>query len=364
MERRSFLKKASVSVAAGASMAALSSAARAADLPTIKWRLASSFPKSLDTIYGGADVFAKRVSEATGGKFEIRVFAGGELVPPFSVADAVKDGTVECAHTVSYYFFGKDPTFALDAAVPFGLNCRQFAAWTRHGGGLALLREFFGTHNIVNFPMGNTGAQMGGWFRKEIKSVKDLEGLKFRVGGFAGRVMAKLGVVPQQIPGGDVYPSLEKGTIDGAEWVGPYDDEKLGFQKVAPYYYYPGWWEGGPNISLYINKKLWEGLPKEYQAIVEAAAAEANLDMMAKYDALNPAALKRLVAGGAKLRPFPLPVMEACYKAAQEVYVEVKKENPAFKKIHDQMTAFQKDQVLWASVTEGNFDRFMQSRKL
>ena len=364
MERRSFLKKAGVSVAAGASMATLSKAALAADLPTIKWRLASSFPKSLDTIYGAADVFTKRVSEATGGKFEIRPFAGGEIVPAFSVMDSVKDGTVECGHTASYYTFGKDPTFALDCAVPFGLNFRQFAAWTKHGGGLELLREFFATHNITNFPMGNTGAQMGGWFRKEIKTVKDLDGLKFRVGGFAGKVLAKLGTVPQQIPGGDIYQSLEKGTIDAAEWVGPYDDEKLGFNKVAPFYYYPGWWEGGPNLSLYINKKLWDGLPKEYQAIVIAAAAEADIDMMSKYDAKNPAALKRLVAGGAKLRPFPLPVMEACFKAAQEVYAEVGKENPTFKKIHDHMTAFQKDQVLWQSVTEGNFDRFTQSRKL
>jgi len=360
MERRSFLKSAGAGVAAGA---ALISPARAAELPAIKWRLASSFPKSLDTIFGAADVFAKRVSEATGGKFEIRVFPGGELVPAFSVMDAVKDGTVECGHTASYYFFGKDPTFALDTAVPFGLNYRQFAAWTKHGGGLELLREFFAGHNIMNFPMGNTGAQMGGWFRKEIKTVKDLEGLKFRVGGFAGKVLSKLGVVPQQIPGGDVYPSLEKGTIDAAEWVGPYDDEKLGFNKVAKYYYYPGWWEGGPNLSLYIGKDKWEALPPEYQAIVTAAAAEADIDMMSKYDAANPNALKRLVAGGAQLRPFPLPVMEACYNAALQVYEEVGKENPTFKKIHDHMTAFQKDQTLWMSVTEGNFDRFMQSRK-
>ena len=360
MERRAFLKSAGAGVAASAT---LISPARAAELPTLKWRLASSFPKSLDTIFGAADDFAKRVLEATGGKFEIRVFPGGELVPAFSVMDAVKDGTVECGHTASYYFFGKDPTFALDTAVPFGLTYRQFAAWTKYGGGMELLREFFGGYNIMNFPMGNTGVQMGGWFRKEIKTVKDLEGLKFRVGGFAGQVLAKLGVVPQQIPGGDVYPSLEKGTIDAAEWIGPYDDEKLGFNKVAKYYYYPGWWEGGPNLSLYIGKDKWDSLPPEYQAIIQAAAAEADVGMMAKYDAKNPTALKKLVAGGAQLRPFPLPVLEACYKAAMDVYAEVGQTNAAFKKIHDHMTDFQKDQTLWMSVAEGNFDRFMQSRK-
>ncbi|TVT48184.1 MAG: twin-arginine translocation signal domain-containing protein [Denitromonas halophila] len=359
MERRSFLKKTGVGIAAGA----VAAPAIAQGLPEIQWRLASSFPKSLDTIYGAAEVFQARVAAATGGKFQIRVFAGGEIVPAFSVMDAVKDGTVECGHTASYYFFGKDPAFALDTAVPFGLNAREFNAWFMHGGGGELLREFFAGYNIMNFPMGNTGAQMGGWFRKEIKSVKDLDGLKFRVGGFAGKVMSKLGTVPQQIPGGDIYPSLEKGTIDAAEWVGPYDDEKLGFQKVAQFYYYPGWWEGGPSLSLYINQDKWKALPDEYKAIVEAAAAEANVDMMAKYDAKNPDSLKRLVAGGAKLRPFPRDVMDACYKAAQEVYAETTAASPAFKKIYEHMVKFRDDQNLWHSVSEGNFDRFMQTRK-
>ena len=359
MERRSFLKKTGAGLAAGA----VAAPAIAQGLPEIQWRLASSFPKSLDTIYGAAELFQSRVAAATGGKFQIRVFAGGEIVPAFSVMDAVKDGTVECGHTASYYFFGKDPAFALDTAVPFGLNAREYNAWFYHGGGKALLREFFATYNIMNFPMGNTAAQMGGWFRKEIKSVKDLDGLKFRVGGFAGKVLAKLGVVPQQIPGGDIYPSLEKGTIDAAEWIGPYDDEKLGFQKVAQYYYYPGWWEGGPNLSLYVNQDKWKALPEEYKNIIEAAAAEANVDMLAKYDAKNPDALKRLVANGAKLRPFPRDVMEASYKAAQEVYAETTGAHPAFKKIYDAMVKFRDDQNLWHSVADGNFDRFMQTRK-
>jgi TRAP-type mannitol/chloroaromatic compound transport system substrate-binding protein len=360
VERRSFLKQAGAGVAVGATLAA---PALAADLPTVKWRCASAFPKSLDTIYGGAEVVAKRVSEATGGKFQIQVFAAGEIVPGPAVADAVKDGTVEMGHATSYYFVGKDPTFALDTAIPFGLNSRQMTAWMYHGGGLQLIREFLAGYNIYSIPCGNTGAQMGGWFRNEVKTVKDLEGLKFRVGGFAGQVLAKLGVVPQQIPGGDIYPALEKGTIDAAEFVGPYDDQKLGFNKVAKFYYYPGWWEGGPQISTYINTKVWATLPKEYQAILDAACAYAHTDMQAKYDAKNPVALKQLVGSGTQLRPFPNEVMVACYKAAQELYAETSAKNPAFKKIYEAMKKFQDEQLQWFAVAENRFDNFMQAAR-
>ena len=363
MERRSFLKKAGVGLAAGAVAGASSVPALAQQAvsggPTVNWRLASSFPKSLDTIFGAADVIAKRVSEATGGKFTIKTFAGGEIVPPFSVVDAVQNSTVECCHTAPYYFFGKDPTFAFACAIPFGMNARQKNAWVYHGGGLALLRDFLKDYNIINFPAGNTGAQMGGWFRKEIKTVNDLKGLKMRIGGTGGLPFQKLGVVPQQIPGGEIYPSLEKGTIDAAEWVGPYDDEKLGFYKVAKYYYYPGWWEGGPEIDLFVNIKAWEALPKEYQAILEAACYEANMDMVAKYDALNPAALKRLIANGVKLLPFSNDIMAACYKATQEVYDDIAKTNAKFKKIYEPWKAFRADQVQWFQVAENRFDNFM-----
>ncbi|MBF0334797.1 MAG: twin-arginine translocation signal domain-containing protein, partial [Alphaproteobacteria bacterium] len=243
MKRREFLTGAATTGAAAAvAVSSFPKPAIAQAMPEVKWRLASSFPKSLDTIYGGGEEMAKRLSEATDGKFQIRVFAGGEIVPGLQVMDACKDGTVECGHTVSYYYVGKDPTFAFDSAMPFGLNSRQQNAWLYHGGGRELMATFFKDFNIVAFPGGNTGTQMGGWFRKEINTVDDLKGLKMRIGGYAGQVLTKLGVVPQQIAGGDIYPSLEKGTIDAAEWVGPYDDEKLGFYKVAPYYYAPGWW--------------------------------------------------------------------------------------------------------------------------
>jgi TRAP-type mannitol/chloroaromatic compound transport system substrate-binding protein len=361
MQRRSFLKKAGVGVAAGAAVAA---PAIVGAQQAVRWRLASSFPKSLDTIYGGGEVFAKKVSELTGGKFQISVHAGGELVPPFGVVDAVQNGTVELCHTVPYYFFGKDETFAIGAAIPFGLNSRQMTAWTFEGNGLKLMREFYKNFNIVNFPCGNTGAQMGGWFRKEIKSVADLKGLKFRIGGFAGRIVERLGVVPQNIPGGDIYPSLEKGTIDAAEWVGPYDDQKLGFNKVAPNYYYPGWWEGGPQIDLYINSKAYEGLSAEYKAVVQAAAAYAHIDMQAKYDAKNPGALKLLVGGGTKLHRFPKDVLEACFKTSNEYYAELSGKNPNWKKVYEDWVKFRNDQVLWFRFAEAGFDDFMQSQKL
>ncbi|MBE0613934.1 MAG: TRAP transporter substrate-binding protein [Burkholderiales bacterium] len=356
MQRRSFLKKAGLGLAAGAAVAPSIVKAQS---PTVQWRMVGSWPKSLETLYGGMEQIAKRVSGATGGKFNIKVFAAGEIVGGLQVLDAVQNGTVECGHTATYYYFGKDPTFALSCAVPFGPNARQQNAWMYYGGGKELMREFYKTYNVMQFSAGNTGAQMGGWFRKEIKTVADLKGVKFRVSGFAGLALSKLGVVPQQIAGGDVYPALEKGTIDGAEWVGPYDDEKLGFYKVAKYYYYPGWWEGGPELDLLVNIKAWEALPKEYQEILEAACAEANIHMLAKYDQLNPPALKRLIANGVKLRPFSNEILAACYKAASEVAAEISAKNANFKKIYGAMVNFRNDQVQWFSIAENRYDNFM-----
>jgi len=359
MERRSFLKKATV----GASVGAIAAPALAQTLPTLNWRLASSFPKSLDTIFGAAETFSKRVSALTGGKFNIRIFAGGEIVPALQVMDAVQAGTVEMGHTASYYYFGKDPTFAFDCAVPFGLNSRQQTAWFDQGGGKQLLREFFKDYGIMNFLGGNTGTQMGGWFRKEIKSVKDLQGLKMRIGGFAGRVMQELGLVPQQIAGGDIYPALEKGTIDAAEWIGPYDDEKLGFNKVAPYYYSPGWWEAGPQLSFYVGIKEWEKLPKEYQAAIEVATYEAHVVMQAEYDARNPAALARLLKNGVKLRGFSKDIMDACYKAANKVLEEEAAKNAKFKKIYEPWKRFLQDENQWFSVAEAPIQNYMIGKK-
>jgi TRAP-type mannitol/chloroaromatic compound transport system substrate-binding protein len=355
MKRRDFLTAAGL----GLATSAVAAPAIAQSMPETKWRLTSSFPKSLDALYGAAEVFAKAVAEATDNKFQIQVFAAGEIVPAFSAADAVQNGTVEMCQTAAYYFLGKDLAFALPCAVPFGPNARGQNAWQYHGGGIDLMNEFFKKYNIHALPAGNTGAQMGGWFRKEIKSLGDLNGLKYRIGGFAGRVLGKLGVVAQQIPAGELFQALEKGTIDGAEWVGPYDDEKIGLAKVAPFYHYPGWWEGGAMIHHFINLDQWNRLPASHKAIVRAASDMANVWMTSKYDAANPAALKRLVAGGAQLKPFPPAVMDACLKSALEVYQEVAATNADFKKIWENLWAFRNDQYLWWQVAEYTYDTYL-----
>jgi len=360
MQRRNFLRGVGT-IGAGIAATAAVGPAIAQSAPEVRWRMASSFPKSLDTIYGAADTISQIVSDATDGKFQIQVFAGGELVPPFGVVDAVQNGTVECSHTAGYYFYGKDPTFAFCCAVPFGLNARQQNAWMVEGGGLELMRDFLKDYNIINFPAGNTGAQMGGFFRKEINTVEDLKGLKLRIGGFAGTVLARLGAVPQQIAGGDVYPSLEKGTIDAAEWVGPYDDEKLGLAKVAKYYYYPGWWEGGPELDLFVNRDAYSALPEAYKTILAAACATANAQMLAKYDVGNPKAMRRLVGMGVQLRPFSRDILNAAWRAANEVYDETAAANPRFKKVYEPWKAFRDEQILWFRVAEQNFDGFMAS---
>jgi TRAP-type mannitol/chloroaromatic compound transport system substrate-binding protein len=360
MDRRFAIKQAGLAgvLAAGAAPAIVQAQSN------IRWRLTSAFPIALDTIYGADEVFARHVKELSGGKFDISVHAAGEIVPTPGLVDAVQNGTVEMGHTAPYYYFGKDETFALGCAIPFGLNSRQMTAWQYEGNGLKLMREFYKNYNIISFPMGNTGAQMGGWFRKEIKSVKDLKGLKFRVGGFAGRVIERLGGVPQNIPGGEIYTALEKGTIDAAEWVGPYDDLKLGFYKVAKNYHYPGWWEGGPQLDLFINTKAYDTLTPEYKAIIENAAAYAHTDMQAKYDARNPNALKQLVGSGAKLVAFPKDVMEASFKESMALYSEISAKNPNWKKVYDDYAKFRADSNVWFRFTEARFDSFMQAQKL
>ena len=360
MDRRSIIKNAGIAVV----LAAGAAPDVQAQTESVRWRFASSFPKALDTIYGAAETFAKKVGEMSGGKFVISVHAAGELMPAFGVVDGVQNATVEMAHTAPYYFFGKDEAFALGGAIPFGLNSRQMSAWMYEGNGMKLMREFYGKYNMINFPMGNTGAQMGGWFRKEIKSVKDMKGLKFRVGGFAGLVIQRLGGVPQNIPGGEIYTALEKGTIDAAEWIGPYDDQKLGFGKVAPFYYYPGWWEGGLELDLYINDKAFASLSPENKAIVEAAAAFAHVEMQAKYDARNPIALKQLVGAKVKVLPFPKDLMDLAFKESMALYAELSAKNENWKKIYTDYAAFRKDQNLWFRFTEASFDKFMQTQKL
>ncbi|MBK6614034.1 TRAP transporter substrate-binding protein DctP [Ottowia sp.] len=360
MDRRSLIKRTGIAgvLAAGVAPAVHAQAA-------VRWRMASSFPKSLDTIFGSAERFSQTVKALSGGKFEVSVHPGGELMPAFGVVDALEKDTIEMAQTAAYYFTGKDPVFAFSCAVPFGLTTLQMASWKDHGNGRKLLDAFFAKYNFSTLSAGNTTTQMGGWYRKQIKSPADLKGLKMRLGGGVfGEAMAKLGVVAQNMPAGDVYQSLEKGTLDAAEFVGPYDDEKLGFNKVAPYYYYPGWWEGSADLEFFINNKALAKLSPENQAIVKAAAAVAAADMTSKYQALNPLALKRLVASGTKLTLFPKSVMDAGFKASMDVFAEHEAKSPDFKKIHQDMRAFQRNQILWNRYSEFPFNQYINSVKI
>lgn len=363
MSRRDFLAKGgAAAVAAGT--AALSAPAIAQTSDTVRWRMASSFPKGVEVLFGTADFIARRVGQITGGKFQISVHAAGEIVPPLQVLDAVEKGTIECGHTAAYYFIGKDPAWAMGTCVPFGLNSRQYNAWWVHGGGEKLFNDFTREVGVVSMLAGNTGAQMAGWFKKELKTVADLKGLKFRTGGMGGQVLTKLGVVAQQLPAGEIYSALEKGTIDAAEFTVPADDERLGLNKVAKFYYYPGWNEGSAALNLQINAKAYDALPEAFRFALQAASAEANTWMQSRYDAVNPAALKRLVQGGAVLRAYPQAIMDACFKANTELMAEASAKSANFKKMYEHMQAFQRDQVAWFRVAEGQFDNFMSRQKL
>ncbi len=360
MERRDFTKKALLGAAGAGLLTGCSNDESAAggDAPNVqtnqqvRWRLASSFGRSLDTIYGAAEILADRLASLTDGNFQIRSYPGGELVPPFEVLGSVQNRTVEMAHTASYYFIGKNPALAFDATVPFGLTARQYRAWMYYGGGLELMRDLFSDFNIINFPGGNTGAQMGGWFNVEINSRADMNGLKMRIPGLGGQVMSEMGVNTQVLPGGEIYPSLERGAIDAAEWVGPYDDEKLGFHEVADYYYYPGWWEPGPALSFYVNRDAYEALPTQYQEALQTAAAEADLHMLAQYDHKNPAALDRLLDEGTTLRRFPDDVMNRAQEVTTQLLEDNAQESDQYREIYEAYKEARENAYRWFGTAE------------
>ena len=362
--RREILKGLSL----GALGFGVASPALAQTAPTVTWRLASSFVPGLDLIYGGAETFAAAVAELTDGKFTIQVSPAGELAPALETLDAVGSGTADCAHTALSYYWSKDPTFIFASSTPFGMNTRQHNAWLGEGGGGELINELLADRGVFAIPGGNTGGQMAGWYRKEIRSAQDFAGLKMRVGGFAGKVFQTLGAEPVAVPKDGIMAALESGGLDAFEWVGPYDDEKFSdkkdgpktpISKLAPYYYYPGWWKGGMQMHFVLSKAKYEALPKSYQAAVRAAAAIANTTMLEKYDANNPGALRRLAIGGAQLRLFPQEATEACFKTATDLYAQLSAENPRFKKVADAYFAFRSDQYLWWQVAEYSFDNFM-----
>lgn len=344
-------------VAAGAGLVAAPAIAQSA--PTIRWRLTSSFPKQLDTIFGTNEMLAKYLSEATDGRFQLQNFGPGEIVPGFQALDAVQNGTVECAQTALYFYTGKGPALAVGTGLPFGLNARMQHSWWHFGGGEQIINEVLARFNVTSFVSGASGTQMGGFFRKELQSPADLQGLKFRIGGLGGQVLQKLGVVPQQIPAGDVYAALDRGALDAAEFVGPHDDEKLGFGRVAKYYYAPGWWEGGAMMHLVVNKEKLAELPPSYRAILAQACEAANNWMLAKYDAVNPPALRRMIGSGVELRVFPQSIMEASLKAANELYAELSAKNADFKRGYESMAAFRSEALPWWQLNEFTYDAFM-----
>ena len=327
--------------------------------------MATSWPVSLDTIFGGATTFSDRVAALTGGKFRITPRSAGELAPPLEVLNVVSQGAVPCGHSAGYYYVGKSPATAFGTSLPFGLNAQQQNAWLYEGGGLVLLQELYAKKfGVIQFPCGNTGTQMGGWFRKEISKVSDLQGLKMRIPGLGGKVMSKLGVTVQTLPGGEIFQALQTGAIDAAEWVGPYDDEKLGLQKVAEYYYYPGWWEPGPTLELQINLRAWNALPIEYQEAIKTAAYEANLTMLAKYDTRNNEALERLLKSGVKLRSYSSEILAAAEKASFDLYSEYSAKDADFKRIFEQWKPFRDRIYNWNAINEGSFSRYSYEKPM
>ncbi|MER2269856.1 TRAP transporter substrate-binding protein [Methylobacterium oxalidis] len=342
-----------------AAAAPLAAPALAQAAPELRWRLSSAYPRNLDILFGASETLARLVGEATDGRFQIKPLPVGEAVAADGLIDAVAAGNVEMGHAPATLATAKDPTFALATALPFGLNARGQNAWWHAGGAADLFSEVFAKQGLASLPGGNTGAQMGGWFRKEVKSAADLQGLKIRIAGLGAQVLAKFGAQPQPTAGPDIYAALESKAIDAAEWIGPYDDEKLGLQKVAPIYHYPGFWEGGAMLHFWINAEKWKALPKTYRTLLQAAAAQVSTEVQARYDARNPGALRRLVAGGAQLRPFPQDVMEAALKHANDVYGEIAGKNPDFKRIYEAMRTFRNEEYLWFQVAEYTYDNFM-----
>ena len=351
-------RRALLGAAAAAAPAALAAPAIAQTLPEVRWRLASAFPRTLDVLYGNADRIAARVAALTEGRFRIQVFQAGEIVPALQVLDAVQAGTIEAGHTPVYYYIGKDPSFAFFTALPFGLTTRMLTAWLTQGGGNALAAELFRDYGLVGIPCGDTGAQMGGWFRNEIRSLQDLQGLKFRISGLAGQVFQRLGAVPTQMAAGDIYPALERGVLDAVEFVGPHDDEKLGFVRVARNYYAPGFWEPGARVHFLAGQRAWEALPQPYREALEVACGEQNAEMTARYDHLNPQALRRLVAAGAQLRFWPRDILQAAWREAHGLYEEMSSRNERFRRIWNAYRAYRDEEYQWFRVAENSFDNF------
>jgi len=353
VKRRVFLRTGAAMALAGPGVAA---PAIAQSAPEIKWRMTSSYPKSIDAIFGTAQTLCRYITEATDNKFQIEAFAAGELTPSRQALDAVTSGSVDCAFTPLYFYFHKDPLFGIGCGLPFGLNARHQLAWWIFGGGKEIVNAALKRFNAHGIPAGSTGAQMGAWFKKEINAIEDFKGLRIRVGALGGPIFERVGAKAQYLGHADVYSALESGTIDAAEFICPHDDEKLGIVKLAKYNYHPCWWESSGMVHLVVNLERWNALPKPYRAVLARACDSANAWMLARYDALNPAALKRLVAAGAILKSFPQPVVEACYKASNDYLGEIAAKDANFKKAYDSVNAFRREQLPWWQIADHAYD--------
>ena len=366
IKRREFLKKAG----AGAGVVALGACAGdGADSgtvtastvsgPRVNWRLTGSFPPSTDILYGAGERLAERISEMTGGNFNIRVFGPGEIVPPLQVMDGVMQSTIQCGITPGYFYTGKHPALAFDTAVPFGMSSRQQIAWMYHGGGLDLINSIYADFGLITFPVSSTGAQMGGWFREPVGGLSDLPGLRMRIPGFGGEIMSRLGVTVQVIAGAEIYPALERGAVDAIEWVGPYDDEKLGFHQIAKNYYYPGWWEPGVSVSLLVNREAYDELPAAYQTVLRTVCGETLLHTLSSYDAANPAALRRLVRDhGVTLREFSVDILEAAWTESNAYLTEQAADNAGFDRVYQSWKAYRDMAFPYAAGNELSYARF------
>ena len=351
MKRRDFLKKAGVGAAAVAATAVSAPAVIAQK--KYNWKMVTTWPPKLPVLQDGCERLAKRIGEMSDGRIKIQVFAAGELVPPFESFQAVSDGTVEVGSGASYYWAGKEPATQWFAAVPFGMNAQGLSAWFHGGDGLKLWEECYAPFNLVPRPGGSTGVQMGGWFNKKINTIDDYKGLKMRIPGLGGKVVAKAGGTVVLLPGGEIFTSLERGVIDATEWVGPLHDLRMGFYQAAKYYYYPGWHEPGTYLEYFFNKKAYDSLPKDLQHIIDAACQETEHWVLAQFDAQNGAALQELITKhNVELIQFPADVLSSLRKMSDEVVAEEAAKTPMAKKVNESFKNFQKIVGGWGTISE------------
>lgn len=349
LHRRAFLR---TGAAAALSSPGLAAPAIAQAAPEIRWRMTSSFPKSQEILFGAGQQLARYVAEATDNRFQIQANAAGELATSRQALDVVRSGSVECAHTLLAFHAAKDMTLALGTGLPFGLNARLQQSWWSFGGGDDIVNAALEKHGAHGIPAGLIGAQMGGWFKKEINTLDDLKGVRFRIAGLGAPILAKVGAVPVDVQHADLMAALASGTLDGAEFLCPHDDERLGLAKVAKYNYGPCWWESAGMAHLVVNLDRWGGLPAAYRAVLARACDAVGAHMLARYDAVNPPALKRLIAAGVSIRQFPQSILEACYRANVEHLGELAAKDAHFKKAMDSATAFQKSHLKWIQVSD------------